>query len=115
MRAPRCARLRPLLLRPSPRGMPRPRLLAALCGALLCASGLFAASGESIAPPSDPRPSFPRRSEVRRGALPPPPLFTNLGKEPGPCGGAAAPAAPRPDAGMRSASPALSTLGRSGQ
>lgn len=115
MRAPRRARPKRPLPRPRPHGMPGPRLLAALCGALLCASGVFAASGESIAPPSGPRPSSPRRSEVRCGALPPPPLFTNLGKEPGQCGGATSPAAPRLHAGMRSASPAGSAPGRSGQ
>uniref|UniRef100_A0A7N5JN78 Hyaluronan and proteoglycan link protein 3 n=1 Tax=Ailuropoda melanoleuca TaxID=9646 RepID=A0A7N5JN78_AILME len=37
--------MRPLP-RPRPHGMPGSRLLAALCGALLCASGLFAASGD---------------------------------------------------------------------
>lgn len=88
--------------------MPCPRVLAALCGALLCASGLFAFSGESIAPPSRPRPSSPRRSEVRRRALPLLPLFTNLVKEPAPSGGATSPAAPGREAGMLSASPAVS-------
>lgn len=114
-RAPRCARPMRPLPRPRPHGMPGSRLLAALCGALLCASGLFAASGESIAPPSGPRPSSPRRSEVLRGALPPPPLFTNLAEEPGPCGGATSPAAPRLHAAMRSASPAGSAPWCSGQ
>lgn len=54
--------------------------LAALCGVLLCAPGLFAASGESPAPPFGPRPSSARRSEVLSGALPPPLLLTNLSK-----------------------------------
>lgn len=52
------------------------RVLAALCGVLLCASGLFAASGESLWP----RPSSARRSEVLSGALPLSLLLTNLSK-----------------------------------
>ena len=94
------------LPRPRPHTMPCPRLLAALCGALFCASGLFAFSGELIAPPSRPRPSSPRRSEVRRRALPLPPLFTNLVQEPGLSRGTTSPAAPGRAAGMLSASPA---------
>lgn len=35
---------------PRRRSMQGPRVLAALCGALLCASGLLAASGESLTP-----------------------------------------------------------------
>lgn len=50
------------------------RVLAALCGVLLCASGLFAASGESLWP----RPCSARRSEVLSGALPLLLLLTNL-------------------------------------
>lgn len=94
------------VLRPRPHTMPSPRLLAAVCGALFCASGLFAFSGELIAPPSRPRPSSPRRSEVRRRALPLPPLFTNLVQDPGLSRGATSPAAPGRAAGMLSAFPA---------
>ena len=53
-----------------------------------------------------PRPSSPRRSEVRRRALPLPPLFTNLVQEPGLSRGTTSPAAPGRAAGMLSASPA---------
>lgn len=65
MRAPGSEPPKRRLPRPRPPTMPGPRLLTAICGALLCASGLFAFSGESIAPPPRPRPSSPRRSEVR--------------------------------------------------
>ena len=53
-----------------------------------------------------PRPSSPRLSEVRRRALPLPPLFTNLVQEPELSRGATSPAAPGGAAGMLSASPA---------
>lgn len=48
--------------------MPGPRLLAALCGVLLCAPGAFAGSGECSRRPPRSRPSSPLGSSVRRPA-----------------------------------------------
>ncbi|KAK2108015.1 hypothetical protein P7K49_013180 [Saguinus oedipus] len=50
--------------------MSRLRLLAALCGALLCAPSLLVALGEWSAPPSGPRPR-PRAARKFAGALSP--------------------------------------------
>lgn len=72
------------------RSMSGPRLLAALCGALLGASGLFAASGECTAR-ARARALLPARARMSAARLPPPLLFTNLGEAPGPCGGATSP------------------------
>lgn len=74
---------------PASRSMQLSGALAALCGVLLCAPGLFAASGESPAPLFGPHPSSARRSEVLSGALPPPLLLTNLSKASGIRSGAA--------------------------
>lgn len=60
MQEPACPSIRDSGLFPESRSMKLSHALAALCGVLLCASGLFAASGESLAPPFGPRPSSAR-------------------------------------------------------